>query len=87
MAAEKFFDKKRGDIVIQNFIELFISESMQKKTKSELTKMMEQAKNDKITIPVITAKNHEKVVEWSVNVLLNNMQIPSGMIITKKADD
>lgn len=86
-AAENFFGKKRGDIVTQDFIGLFVSESMQEKTKSELTKMMVQAKNDKIKIPVIAAKNHEKVVEWSVNALLNNLQIPSGMIITKKADD
>lgn len=87
LAAEVFFGKKRGDIIDQDFIELFISESMQKKTKSELTKMMVQAKNDKIKIPVIAAKNHEKVIEWSVSVLLSNHQIPSGMIITKKADD
>jgi two-component system CheB/CheR fusion protein len=85
-AAEIFFDKKRDDIVNQNYINLFVPESMQGKAKSELTKMMALAKNDKIEIPVITAKKHEIVVEWLVNVLLSNQLIPSGMIITKKAE-
>lgn len=87
LAAEKFFGKKRGDIVDQDFIGNLIPESGREKAKKELTKMMSLAKNDKIIIPVIPAKNSEKVVEWSVNVLLNNRHIPSGMIITKKADD
>ncbi|HCE57827.1 MAG TPA: chemotaxis protein CheB [Prolixibacteraceae bacterium] len=87
LAAEKFFGKKRGDIVNHNFIDLFIPETKQEKTKDELAEIMEQAKNDTISVPVIAAKNQEKVIDFKVNVLLNNLQIPSGMIITKKADD
>ena len=86
LAAEKFFGKKRGDVVNQNYIELFISEPLRKKTQKELTKLLVQAKKDKITMHVIRAKNQEIDIEWSVNVLFNNMQIPSGMIITNKIE-
>jgi len=82
--AEKYFGKKREDAVNQNYFELFIPETMQKKTQKELTKLLEQAKNDKIKMQVISADGNEKDIEWSVNVLFNNLQIPSGMIITKQ---
>jgi two-component system CheB/CheR fusion protein len=83
-AAEKFFGVKRGDIADQNYIELFIPEPLRKKTQKELKKLLEQAKNDKITMRVISAKNQKTDIEWSVNVLFNNMQIPSGIIMTNK---
>jgi two-component system CheB/CheR fusion protein len=86
LAAEKFFGKKRGDVVKQNFIELFVAELMRKKTQKELAKLLEQAKNDKINMQVISDNHNETNIEWSVNVLFNNLQIPSGMIITTKID-
>jgi two-component system CheB/CheR fusion protein len=82
--AEKYFGKKREDAVNQNYLELFIPESLRKKTEKGLTKILEQTINDKIKMQVISANGNEKDAEWSVNVLLNNLQIPSGMIITKK---
>jgi two-component system CheB/CheR fusion protein len=84
LTAEKFFGKKRGDVVNQNYIELFIPEPMRKKTQKELAKLLELAKNDKINMQVISDNQNEKKSEWSVNVLFNNLQKPSGMILTRK---
>ena len=86
LAAEKFFGIKRVDVVNQNYIERFIPEPMRKKTQKELAKLLEQAKNDKINMQVISDNNNETNIEWSVNVLFNNLQIPSGMIITRKIE-
>jgi len=83
LAAEKYFDYKRADVVNQDYIELFIPGPSRKKTQKELAKHLEQAKNDKIKMKVISTGNNEMEIEWSVNVLFNNLQIPSGMIITK----
>jgi two-component system CheB/CheR fusion protein len=86
LAAEKLFGKKRGDVVNQSYIELFIPESLRKKTQKELTKLLEQAKNNKIIMQVISTGDNSMEIEWLVNVLFNNLQKPSGMIITKKID-
>jgi two-component system CheB/CheR fusion protein len=86
-AAESFFDKKRKDVVNQNYIDLFIPEPFQNKTKKELSKLLKQAKNDKIEMQVISADKKELKIEWLVNVLFNKLQIPSGMIITKKVEN
>jgi two-component system CheB/CheR fusion protein len=82
--AEKYFGIKREDAVNQNYIHLFVSEPLRKKAEKGLTKLLEQKKNDKIKMQVISADGNEKDAEWSVNILFNNLQIPSGMIITTK---
>ena len=84
LMAEKFYGKKRGDVVNQNYLELFIPETLRKKTQKELAKLLEHAKNDKIKMQVISAGDKDMETEWSVNVLFSNLQIPSGMIITTK---
>ena len=84
LGAEKFFGHKRGDVINHNYIERFIPEPFRKKTQKELVKLLEQAKNDKINMQVISTDDKEMEIEWSVNVLFNNLQIPSGMIITTK---
>jgi two-component system, chemotaxis family, CheB/CheR fusion protein len=86
LAAEKYFGKKRADVVNQNYIELFIPEPKRKKTQKELAKLLEQAKNNKIKMQVILAGDNGMDIEWAVNVLFNNLQIPSGMIITRKTE-
>jgi hypothetical protein len=35
---------------------------------------------------VISNYSNETKIEWSVNVLFNNLQVPSGMIITRKIE-
>jgi len=86
-AAEKYFGMKQKDVLNQNFMELFIPVTLRKKTEKELAKLLEHAKNDIFKMQVIVAEGKEADSKWSVNVLFNNLQNPSGMIITKKAED
>jgi two-component system CheB/CheR fusion protein len=86
-AAEKYFGMKRKDVLNQNFIELFIPVALRKKTGKELKKLMEQAKKNIINMHLIVAEGIEVDSKWSVNVLFNKLQIPTEMIVTKKAED
>ncbi len=82
--AEKYFGKKREDVVNQNYFELFIPETLRKKTEKGLKNILELTKNDKIKMKVISANDKGTEMEWSVNILFNNLQKPSGLIITTK---
>ena len=82
--AEKFFGKKRRTALNRNFIETFIPEPKQKKTENNLNKMMNEAVDGKLKMQVLTNGGNLSTVEWSVNVLLNNLKMPVGiMVITK----
>ena len=82
--AEKFFGKKREDVVNQNFIQMFIPEPMRKKTEKDMNKLLNKMLDGKFKMQVIAAGGNMPVVEWSVNVLLNNLKIAAGMIIITK---
>ena len=77
-----FFGKKYDDTINQNFIKLFISEPDRKKAEKDLNKLLNDGLDGKIKMQVITAGGNSTAIEWSVNVLLNNINIPVGMIIT-----
>ena len=82
--AEKFFGKKREDAVNQNFIQMFIPEPVQKKIEKDMNKLLNQMLDGKYKMKVIAAGGNMPVVEWSVNVLLNNLKMPAGMILSLK---
>jgi two-component system CheB/CheR fusion protein len=82
--AEKFFGKKLQGAVNQNFIQLLIPEPVRKKTEKEFNKLLKKMLDGKIKMQVIAAGGNTQVVEWSVNVLLNNLKIAAGMIIINK---
>ncbi|MCX6236583.1 MAG: PAS domain-containing protein [Bacteroidia bacterium] len=83
--AEKFFGKKREDVINQNFIQMFIPKAVQNKTEKELNKLLNKVPDGKFKMQVITAGGTISVVEWFVNILLNNLKMVTGMIIfTKK---
>jgi two-component system CheB/CheR fusion protein len=83
--AEKFFGKKREDVINQNFIQMFIPKAVQKKTEKELNKLLNKVWDGKFKMQVITAGGTISVVEWFDNILLNNLKMVTGMIIfTKK---
>ncbi len=83
--AEKLFGKKYEHAVNKNFIRMFIPEPVQKKAEKEMNKLLKKGLNGKFKIQVIAAGGNMPVVEWSVNVLLNNLKMTTGMmIITKK---
>ena len=82
--AEKLFGKKLKDALNQNFIQMFIPEPMQKKTEKEMNKLLKEAIDVKFKMQIIAADGLMPKVEWSVNILLNNMKMPAGMIMIKK---
>jgi two-component system CheB/CheR fusion protein len=82
--AEKFFGKKHEDALNQNYIQMFIPEPVQKKVEKELNKRLNEALDGKFKMQVIAAGGNTPVAEWSVNVLLNNLKMPAGMIIITK---
>jgi len=79
--AEKFFGKKREDAVNQNFIHLFIPESLKKKVEKDMKKKLNQMLEGKYKMKVKAAGGKMPVVEWHINILLNNEKIPAGMLI------
>jgi len=83
-AAKKFFEKKHAVAINQNFIQMFVDEKEQKKIDKDLNKLLKEGQDVKFDIQVIAAGGHLAVVEWNVNVLLNNKKEPTGMIILTK---
>jgi len=82
--AEKFFGRKRKEVLDQNYFQLFVPESNQKKAEKELSKLMKSREDTNYTMPVLTANGEQIKVEWSVNTLINSLDIPTGIIIIAK---
>jgi len=83
--AEKFFGKKCEHAINKNFIQMFLPEPVQKKTEKEMNKLLKNGLDGKFKMQVKAAGGNMPVVEWFVNILLNNLKITTGMmIITKK---
>jgi two-component system CheB/CheR fusion protein len=83
--AEKFFGKKREDVVNQNYFQMFIPEPDQKMTEKDLHKLLYELQASKIEMQVIAAGGLIPVVEWSVNVLRDLQNLPAGMILIAKS--
>ena len=82
--AEIFFNKKSEETVNQNYIQMFVPESLRKKTEKDLNTLLTEGLDGKYKTQVITAGDTISVVEWSVDLLFNILKMPSGMIITRK---
>lgn len=85
--AERFFSKKRLEVINQKFIQLFVPEPAQKKTEKDLDKLLKEASDSKIKMQLIGSGANMKVVEWYAYPLLNKMNVSTGMMLMKKADD
>jgi two-component system CheB/CheR fusion protein len=83
--AEKFFNKKREDILDRNFIQTFVPESEQKKTEKELKKLFSESLVGKFRLKVVAAGDQIRDVEWSVNVIPNDQKKPVGLILISKS--
>jgi two-component system CheB/CheR fusion protein len=82
--AEKFFGKKREDAISKNYIHMFIPEPLRKKMEKDMNKLLNDALDGKFEMKIITAGGTLKVVEWSVNIMLSNLKMPAGMILSLK---
>ena len=83
-AAEKYFGKKQEEIINKNYIHMFIPESLRKKTEDKMSKILGESQDTRFKMQVITAEGKLIETDWSVVVLLNNFNLPSGMILSIK---
>jgi two-component system CheB/CheR fusion protein len=83
-AAETFFGKKRENVTGQNYFDLFIPEAERKGTEQQMNKLLKKTGNNNIKLKVIAAGAKETDTEWSVDVIFNNLQKPSEIMITTK---
>ncbi len=84
-AAEEVFGIKRDDAINQNYMELFVPESERPKTEQQMNQLLKLAGKNKTQMKVIGAGAVEMEIEWTVNILLNYLELPSGVIfVTKK---
>jgi len=82
--AEKFFGKKRADALNQNYIQMFVPETLRKKTENDMNKLLKKLLDGNFKMQVITAGGNIQIVKWYVNILLNNMKIAAGLILSIK---
>jgi two-component system, chemotaxis family, CheB/CheR fusion protein len=82
--AEKFFGKHRKEVLEQKFIQILVPEEMQKKVEKEMKTLVEKMVDGKIKMKMYNAEGKLSDVEWSVNVLLNNLQLPIGILLSQK---
>jgi two-component system CheB/CheR fusion protein len=82
--AEKYFGKKREEAVNQNFVQMFVPEPVRKKTEKDISKLLHKMIDGKIKMQVISDGGNMSVVEWSVNVLLNNLKTAAGILLSQK---
>ena len=82
--AEEVFGIKRNDAVNQNYIELLLPEPMRHKAEKQMNQLLKQAGKNKIKMKMLAAGDHEMEIEWTVDVLFNNLKLPSGVLITTK---
>jgi len=85
-AAENFFGKKREDVLNRNYLELFIPEPVRKKTAQQINMLLKKPGVNKLNFQVIAADAKKMEVEWFVNVLFNQLHIPSEIIILTKKE-
>jgi two-component system CheB/CheR fusion protein len=82
-AAEKFFGKKRSEMMNQNFTTALVPEKSRKKTERVLQNLPENMSERKIKLQVIANNGKIEATEWSVSVLLDYLKLPVGFLLTK----
>ena len=82
--AEKFFGIKRENALNRNYIQMFVPEPLRKKTEKDLDKLLARLQDGKFKMQVIAAGEYTKLDEWSANVLQDNFNMATGIILTLK---
>ena len=81
-AAEKYFGKKPEDAVNKNYIQMFIPETLRKKTENKMKKILNDSVDTRCKMQLITDGGKITDADWSVIVLMNKLKMPVGMILT-----
>ena len=83
LEAEKYFSKKREQVLNQNFIQMFIPEPAQKKTEKDLNELLNTRQDGRFKMRVKTAEN-SMIAEWTIKILFNNQKNSEGIILALK---
>lgn len=82
--AEEVLGVKRSQVVNSNYIELFVPEHARDKAEQQMNQLITEKVGTKIKIPTIVARAAEREIEWTTNVIYDNLKQPAGIIITTK---
>ena len=82
--AEKFFGKNHKEVVGRSYLQLFVPELLQKKTEKDILKILKEKVNAKYKMETTAAKGNTCIIEWSVNILYNNLQVANEIILIAK---
>lgn len=82
--AEKFFEKKQKDAIGLNFIRQFFPEPLQKKTEKDFHKMLREKVDANYKMEMTTSEENKCEVDWTVNILLNSLQVATEIILIAK---
>lgn len=83
-SAEVYFGKKQEELKNKNFIDIFIPKSQREKTKIDLKRIMSDSHDTSFTMQMKTAGDKLVEAQWSLIVLIDNLKVPSGMILSIK---
>ncbi len=81
-AAEKYLGKNPEEILNKNYIQTFIPETLRRKTENKMKKILSESVDTRYKMQLITAGGKITVADWSVIVLMNNLKVPVGVILT-----
>ena len=82
--AEKVFGIKRNEAINQSYIELFVPKTLRDNTEKQLKQLLKQTGKNKIKMKALAANAVETDIEWTADVLYNNLKMPSGILINAK---
>jgi len=82
--AEKKFGRNHKNVLNQDFIQMFVPETVQKKTEKEINKLVKDGLDSMFKMQIIAAEGKICDVDCSVNVLFDSLKIPSGLIMIIK---
>jgi len=83
-AAERFFNKKPGDVVNKTLIQSFVPEPEQNRVEKEMKKMLTETVESKLKFQVTASEGAIQTIEWSANVILNDQKTPVELILISK---
>jgi hypothetical protein len=63
---------------------MFIPGPEQKKTEKKMKKLLKEGPDIKFKMQIIATDGLMTVVEWTAHILINNMKIPTGIILITK---
>ncbi len=80
-AAEQFFGKKAERVVGLGFSQLFINDAKKNNVENDLKKILKTGNDDRIKLQPIAGSGDLHTLDWSVNILRNDMKMPAGLVL------